>query len=74
MLEEPFAVNSHPDLQDVFEDNWKEEFPEIPVDDVVQAVVRRMICLEAITHIYINPTRRVLRSATGEVPSGSTPS
>ena len=40
-LEEPFAVNSHwhPNLPDVVEDNWKEEFPEIPADDAVQSVV-----------------------------------
>jgi len=37
------TVNSHPDLQDVVEDNWKEEFPEIPVDDAVQAVASSAI-------------------------------
>jgi hypothetical protein len=31
-LEEPFAANSHPDLQDVVESSWNEEFPEIPAD------------------------------------------
>ena len=73
-LDGPFAVNSHSHLQDVVEDNWKEEFLEIPADNAVQAVVRYMICLESqiITHVYIPLTRRVPRSATGEVPSGST--
>ncbi|KAF5368712.1 hypothetical protein D9615_010297 [Tricholomella constricta] len=42
-LEEPFAVNSHPDLQDVVEDNWNEEFPETPADDAVQAVASSAI-------------------------------
>ncbi|KAF8811703.1 hypothetical protein BYT27DRAFT_7160606 [Phlegmacium glaucopus] len=42
-LEEPFAVNSHPDVQDIVEDNWKEEFPEIPADDAVQAVASSAI-------------------------------
>ena len=27
MLAEPFAVNSHPDLQEIIEYNWNEEFP-----------------------------------------------
>ncbi|KAF8806780.1 hypothetical protein BYT27DRAFT_7338795 [Phlegmacium glaucopus] len=43
MLEEPFTVNSHPDLQDIVEDNWKEEFPEIPADDAIQAVASSAI-------------------------------
>ena len=38
-LDEPFAINSHPNLQDIVEDSWKEGFPEIPVDEAVQAVV-----------------------------------
>jgi len=38
-IEDPFTVNSHPDLQDVVEYLWDEEFPEIPADDAVQAVV-----------------------------------
>jgi hypothetical protein len=39
-LEEPFGVNSHPDLPDIVEASWKEGFPEIPADSAVQAVVR----------------------------------
>ncbi|KAF8799286.1 hypothetical protein BYT27DRAFT_7343021 [Phlegmacium glaucopus] len=42
-LEKPFTVNSHPNLQDIVEDNWKEEFPEIPADDAVQAVASSAI-------------------------------
>jgi hypothetical protein len=38
-LEEPFAVNSHPDLHVIIEYNWKDEFPTIEADDAVQAVV-----------------------------------
>ena len=38
-LEEPFAANSHPNLQDVVESSWNEEFPEIPANDAVQTVV-----------------------------------
>lgn len=38
-LDEPFAINSHPDLPTIVEDNWKEEFPEIPIDEAVHAVV-----------------------------------
>jgi len=40
---DPFAVNSHPDLQDVVEYLWGEEFPEIPADDAVQAVASSAI-------------------------------
>ncbi|KAF8798636.1 hypothetical protein BYT27DRAFT_7264754 [Phlegmacium glaucopus] len=43
MLKEPFTVNSHPDLKDIVEDNWNEEFPEIPADDAVQAVASSAI-------------------------------
>lgn len=48
-LEEPFAVSSHLDLQDIVEENWNEEFPEIPVDEAVHAVVRRCqkMCLDS---------------------------
>jgi hypothetical protein len=38
-IEDPFAVNSHPDLQDIVEYLWDEEFPEIPADDAVRASV-----------------------------------
>ena len=41
-IEDPFSINSHPDLQDVVEYLWDEEFPEIPVDDAVQAVVHQI--------------------------------
>ena len=44
-LEEPFAVNSHPNLLDIVEGVWKEEFPEIPADEAVQAVVCYMFSL-----------------------------
>ncbi|KAF8959428.1 hypothetical protein BDZ97DRAFT_1838008, partial [Flammula alnicola] len=37
-LKKPFAANSHPNLQNVVEDSWNEEFPEIPAYDAVQAV------------------------------------
>lgn len=50
-LEEPFAVNSHPDLHDLVESIWKEEFPEIPADDAVQAVVRYMLYLNSLVTI-----------------------
>ncbi|KAF8805296.1 hypothetical protein BYT27DRAFT_7243389 [Phlegmacium glaucopus] len=42
-LKEPFAVNFHPNLQDIVEDSWNEEFPEIPADDAVQAVASSAI-------------------------------
>jgi hypothetical protein len=38
-LEEPFAISSHPDLPEVVESIWSLEFPEIPADDAVHAVV-----------------------------------
>jgi hypothetical protein len=42
-LEEPFAASSHPDLPEVVEYIWGEEFPEIPADDAVHAVVRQKV-------------------------------
>jgi len=52
-IEDPFTVNSHPDLQDVVEYLWDEEFPEIPADDAIQAVVRQ-ICF-FFTNYYSYP-------------------
>ncbi|KAF8951995.1 hypothetical protein BDZ97DRAFT_820868 [Flammula alnicola] len=43
VLDEPFAVNSHPDLHDIIEENWSDEFPEIPADDAVRAVASSAI-------------------------------
>jgi hypothetical protein len=76
-LEEPFAINSHPDLPDIVEDCWKEEFPEIPVDEAVQAVVSHSdafaeLLAVILTHIDRDITlRQVQQYATGEVPLGS---
>lgn len=70
-LEEPFAINSHPNLPDIVEDCWKEEFPEIPVDEAVHAVVSHSDGFTATnSHIDII-LRQVRQSATGEVPLGS---
>ena len=38
-LKEPFAASSHPDLLEVVKYIWGEEFPKIPADDTVHAVV-----------------------------------
>jgi len=38
-LKEPFTASSHPNLLEVVEYIWGEEFPEIPADDAVHAVV-----------------------------------
>lgn len=38
-VKEPFAVNSHPDLQRIVEEAWHAEFPEIPCNEVVHAIV-----------------------------------
>lgn len=70
-LDEPFAINSHPDLQEIIECRWKEEFPAIPADDAVQAVVsQKNDGFSNYTHVNITP-RQVQQSVTGEVPLGS---
>jgi len=58
-LEEPFIVNSHPDLHSVVEANWNEEFPEIPANEAVQGVVHQRICVDSrfMAHIYPSPAR-----------------
>ena len=43
-IDDPFAVNSHPDLQELVESIWSEEFLEIQADDAVQAVVHETMC------------------------------
>lgn len=73
-LDEPFAINSHPDFPDIVEECWKEEFPEIPADEAVYAVVSHFdLFTGSNSHsIDYNITlRRVPQSATGEVPLGS---
>lgn len=42
-LDEPFAINSHPDLHDIIEQNWNEQFPAVEADDAVQAVVSQNV-------------------------------
>ena len=43
-IEDPFTVNSHPNLPEVIEYLWSEEFLEIQADDAVQSVVREATC------------------------------
>ena len=43
-IEDPFTVNSHPDLQEVVKYLWSEEFPEIQADDPFQSVVHKATC------------------------------
>ena len=43
-IDDPFAVNSHPNLQELVKSIWSEEFLEIQADDAVQAVVRETTC------------------------------
>jgi len=51
-IDDPFAVNSHPDLQELVESIWSEEIPEIQADDAVQSVVCVTTCFfSVITHV-----------------------
>ena len=53
-LEDPFAINSHPNLPDIVEDCWKEEFPEIRVDEAVHAVVSHSYGFSVLVVILIS--------------------
>ena len=53
-LEEPFAVNSHPDLPDIVEASWRDS--QIPADVAVQAVVREDMSFELIITNVVNDT------------------
>ena len=43
-IKDPFTVNSHPNLQEVVEYLWSEEFLEIQGDDAIQSVVHEATC------------------------------
>ncbi|KAF8154656.1 hypothetical protein B0H34DRAFT_852391 [Crassisporium funariophilum] len=54
-LKEPFAVSSHPDLPEVVEYLWSEEFPKIPANDAVHAVND----LKDLSFVYRDPHAKV---------------
>ena len=73
-LNEPFAINSHPNLQEIIEENWKANYPEVQCNDAVLAVVSQKSHFFTIniqvSHINISP-RQVQPSTTGEIPLGN---
>ena len=43
-LDEPFVINSHPNLQEIIEKNWKANYPEVQCNDAILAVVSQKSC------------------------------